>query len=143
MEKFWKVMGCLCVVTVLTCASSLLVFAEQSPGLGMPDTDITIDGKKPSRFSHTVHKELGLDCGECHHDAEHQALTGEKIGELIDGNKLLCMNCHNSDFKNLKLQKRKDVFHAQCRDCHKAGYNDKKGPAKCKACHIAKKQPIS
>jgi len=105
-------------------------------GVAAPEEAITIDGKKPARFDHGVHIALTMNCGQCHHNSEHQPLTGEDIAALPDGAGLRCVACHNDSFANPDLQKAKDVFHGRCRDCHKQGYNGKTGPSGCNDCHI-------
>jgi hypothetical protein len=104
-----------------------------------PDQPITIAGKKPVKFNHTKHLGLGIACAECHHDAKHLPRTAEDIGAMTDSSVLQCANCHNSDFAKPKLQKRKAIFHANCKTCHKAGLNNKTGPTKCSGCHTRKK----
>ena len=108
----------------------------------VPEGELVIKGKKPARFPHNNHLDMGLECGVCHHDAEHKPLTAEAIASLGDPGKLSCVSCHNSDNANTKLQKAKDVFHARCKDCHKAGYKGKKGPTKCSDCHLKKKKAV-
>ena len=105
-----------------------------------PAGDITIEGKKPAMFSHSIHQEVGISCGECHHDANHEKLTAEAIGATADGSALKCASCHNGDFANVELQKLKKVFHNNCRECHKAGFNGKTGPTKCNDCHLETKK---
>ena len=61
---------------------------------------------------------------------------------MDDGGKLKCVNCHNSEFTNPELRKAKDVFHARCQGCHKAGVDGKKGPLSCNSCHIKKKKKM-
>jgi len=107
---------------------------------GPPPGELTIQGKKPARFSHEKHLGQGMECGQCHHDADHAPLTAEAIGKLSDSGTLQCATCHKEGFANAKLQRRKDVFHARCRTCHKEGYNGKKGPTRCNACHLKKKR---
>lgn len=107
-----------------------------------PVETITIEGKKPVKFSHQIHTELGVSCGECHHNEEHNALTEQEISEMVASSQLQCVSCHNKDFKTPKLQKRKNIFHANCKDCHKKGFADKKGPTKCADCHGKKKRAI-
>lgn len=106
----------------------------------VPEKELTIEGKKPAKFKHTTHMKLELKCGTCHHNAKHEPLTAEAIAGFPDGKKLQCINCHNKDFSNPKLQKKKDVFHARCKTCHKSGIDGKKGPTKCSACHPRKKK---
>jgi len=104
-----------------------------------PQEEIIIDGKKPARFSHPTHLNLGLDCASCHHDQEHNPLSAEAIGGLSDAGALKCVSCHNSQHPNKDLQKAKDVFHAKCKDCHQEGFAGKKGPTTCTSCHLKKK----
>lgn len=110
--------------------------ASAGAPLKAPETALTIDGKKPAHFSHPTHLKLGLDCGTCHHDGEHKPLTSEAIAAMPDVKGLHCVSCHNSTFANMALQKEKDVFHARCKECHKAGYEGKTGPTGCLDCHI-------
>ncbi len=107
--------------------------------LQAPEKELVIEGKKPARFLHATHLEMGLTCGTCHHDEKGSPLTADGIGSLQDPGKLRCVSCHNADHPDKKLQSAKDVFHARCKDCHKAGHNGKKGPNKCSSCHLKKK----
>lgn len=99
-----------------------------------PAGAITIEGKKPVSFDHQVHLKLGVACGQCHHDAKHQPRTAEAIA-LAKADELQCASCHNDKFAKAELRERKDVFHARCKECHKAGVNGKQGPTACAACH--------
>ncbi len=110
--------------------------ASATDPLKAPATEMTIDGKKPARFSHPSHMQLGLACGVCHHDAEHKPLTAEAITALPDAKQLHCVSCHNSTFAKPELQNKKDIFHARCKECHKTGHEGKKGPAGCTDCHV-------
>lgn len=67
-------------------------------------------------FPHHEHQEI-TDCVTCHHngDAEKGAAA--------------CRSCHDGK----KAPKAKDAFHKVCKDCHK---KEKKGPTKCKECHV-------
>jgi len=112
----------------------------ETAGLKTPDKEITIAGKKPARFDHTKHLALGVTCGQCHHDAEHNPLTEEAILAMDNGKKLQCANCHNPDFANVTLNSVKLAFHANCKECHKQGVGDKIGPTKCTDCHIKEKK---
>ncbi len=130
------------MMTGLVLTLGLLLAASFSPavtvsaaGVKAPGGEITIDGKKPARFSHQTHLKLGVECGQCHHDAKHQPLSEAGIGAMADGGKLRCVNCHNEKFGNEKLRAAKDIFHARCRDCHKTGVAGKQGPSKCNSCH--------
>ena len=64
-------------------------------------------------FNHTAHQGL-TECSTCHH-------TGDYVQ---------CKSCHGVK-KN--APKAKNAFHKRCKDCHK---KLKKGPTKCKECHI-------
>jgi hypothetical protein len=112
------------------------ILSAEAGGLAAPEQAITIDGKKPARFDHAVHIALSMACGQCHHNGEHQPRNAEEIAALPDASGLRCISCHNGTFANPDLQKAKDVFHGRCRECHKTGFNGKKGPSGCNDCHI-------
>ena len=118
--------------------TNYLSTGSAAEGLTAPTEDVVIDGKKPARFPHSTHLVIGITCGTCHHDGDHQELSGEAIGAMNDGTALRCASCHNPDHPDKKLQKAKDIFHARCKECHKAGYEGKNGPTKCTGCHIKK-----
>jgi len=115
--------------------------AEEANGIA-PQHEITIAGKKPARFDHQKHLAQGMKCATCHHDKDHNGLTAEAIKAMADTKSLQCVSCHNKSFANPDLQKEKDVFHARCRECHKAGYNGKYGPKNCSACHIKERKKL-
>jgi len=101
-----------------------------------PAEAITLGETKPARFSHTTHVDLGIDCGECHHDKDRQPLSSEQITGQQD-RQLRCAKCHNDQFPNEKLRSLRNIFHTNCRDCHKdREVKGKKGPTKCTDCHI-------
>ncbi len=116
------------------------VATAETGGLTTPDKEIIITGKKPARFDHNKHLALGVTCGQCHHDGEHNSLAEEAILAMENGNKLQCASCHNPDFANEKLNSVKLAFHGNCKVCHKQGVGDIKGPTKCTGCHIKKKK---
>ncbi len=127
-----------CVIGGLLAFSSIA--AEQS-GLQAPAEEIVIKGtKKSAKFSHPIHIKLGVSCGQCHHDAEHQPLADKDISAMENSNQLRCASCHNQDFADAKLQTQKAIFHARCKECHKQGVDGKKGPTKCTGCHIKTKK---
>ncbi|MCK5913925.1 MAG: cytochrome c3 family protein [Desulfuromusa sp.] len=64
-------------------------------------------------FNHSDHQQL-TDCATCHHTGEYAQ----------------CKSCHGVDQSAPKV---KNAYHKQCKDCHK---EMKKGPTKCKECHI-------
>ena len=102
-----------------------------------PEAEIIIKGeKKSARFSHPVHLKLGVECGQCHHDSGHQPLTDSSIAAMENSEVLRCATCHNKDFSNSGLQSSKNAFHKRCKECHKQGVDGRKGPTKCKGCHV-------
>ncbi len=133
---FQVLLSCLALAGLLFAAGASLAETAAPPA-----GEMRISGKKPARFSHSVHLDQGMSCGQCHHDASHQPLSAGDIGaKLAAGGTLACGSCHAPGFANKKLQRRKAVFHGRCRTCHKQGYNGKKGPTRCNGCHIKKKR---
>jgi len=116
--------------------------ARADAAQNVPAGAITIAGKKPVSFDHQIHLKLGVACGECHHDAKHQPRTAEAIGALAKTEELKCASCHNDKFAKAELRGAKDIFHANCQGCHKAGVNGKQGPTKCAGCHGAAKKAV-
>ena len=131
------------VAAVVLAAGLVMKTASAEEAMAIaPQQDITIEGKKPAVFSHQKHLALGMECAVCHHNSDHEGLTAEAIKGLADSKSLQCVSCHNETFANAELQKQKDIFHARCRECHKAGYNGKTGPSKCNDCHIKTKKKL-
>ena len=129
----------LMVLLVLSAASWFAVtsYGAEEKGLQAPAAEIIIAGeKKSAKFSHPVHLNLGVACGQCHHDSKHQPLTDKDIAAMENSTQLQCASCHNKDFSDAKLQTLKDVFHARCKECHKQGVAGKTGPTKCTDCHL-------
>ncbi|UCD66793.1 MAG: cytochrome c3 family protein [Deltaproteobacteria bacterium] len=136
MKRIW-------LLSLLTLSATWLLtgasFANEKLGMKAPEAEIIIEGeKKSARFSHPVHLGLGVTCGQCHHDSEHQSLTDKDIASLDNNLQLRCASCHNKDFADPKLQTPKSAFHARCKECHKKGVDGKKGPTKCTDCHVKK-----
>ena len=128
-------------IVVITIGLALGIGAAQANDpIKAPSEPITITGKKPVQFNHTSHLDIGIACADCHHDEQHSPRTAETIGAMPDRGALQCASCHNSDFANPELQKRKTIFHNNCKTCHKTGLNGKKGPTKCSGCHTKKKR---
>lgn len=134
MKKIWAMIFMIAAATWFLAGTS---FGEEEAGLKAPDAEIVIEGeKKSARFSHPVHLNLGVACGQCHHGSEHQPLTDKDIAAMANSMQLRCASCHNSDFADPKLQTPKAAFHARCKECHKTGVDGKVGPTKCTDCHI-------
>lgn len=131
MKKKLMIAGAFFAVALTLGAGALAASQLQAP-----ETELTIAGKKPAHFSHSTHLKLGLACGICHHDGEHKPLTADAIAALPDAKRLSCVACHNKTFAKQELQTPKEVFHARCKECHKAGYKGKTGPAGCLDCHV-------
>jgi hypothetical protein len=120
-----------------TCLFAGASFSTEGKGLQAPQGEMIIEGeKKSAKFSHTVHLDLDVSCGKCHHGKEHQALTDKDIAAMENSQQLRCVSCHNKDFADPKLQTKKAAFHARCKECHKQGVGSKKGPTKCTGCHV-------
>jgi formate-dependent nitrite reductase cytochrome c552 subunit len=117
--------------------SAGISFAAGEKEMLAPAAEMIIKGeKKSARFSHSVHLQLGVSCGQCHHDSQHQPLTDKDIAALENAEQLRCASCHNKDLSNPKLQSPKEAFHARCKECHKQGVAGKTGPTKCSGCHV-------
>jgi hypothetical protein len=132
------------VATTIALAASVVwtIAATTAEPLQAPKETITIAGKKPVNFNHQTHIDLGVTCGQCHHDANHQPRTAEDIAALSSGEELSCASCHNSNFPKPELQNPKDIFHANCKECHQAGFNGKQGPTKCTDCHTKQQKAV-
>ena len=136
MKRIWLM--ALLIVSATWLFAGISVGSEAT-GLKAPEAEIIIAGeKKSARFSHPVHLNIGGDCGQCHHDSDHQPLTDKNIEAMNTGEQLLCASCHNKDFANSKLQTPKAAFHARCKECHKKSLDGKQGPTKCTGCHVKK-----
>jgi len=134
MKRIWVLTFFVLAASWLAIGTSL---AAEEQGTGAPGEEIIIKGeKKSARFSHAVHLDLGVSCGQCHHNSEHQPLTDKDIAAMENSQQLRCGNCHNKDFAEPKLQSIKDAYHTRCKECHKQGSGDKKGPTKCTDCHV-------
>ncbi len=118
-------------------------FTAAAEPLKAPAEQLIIAGKKPARFDHSVHLKMGLKCGTCHHDKDHQPLTAKAIAAMTNSSQLACMSCHSKSRPQMELQTKRDVFHARCRACHRQGYQGKNGPTNCSGCHLKRKrQPL-
>jgi len=116
--------------------------AQAAEPMKAPAAPITIAGKKPVSFDHQIHLKLGVTCGQCHHDAKHHPRSAEAIAALGKAEELQCATCHNEKFAKAELRLNKDIFHARCKECHKAGVNGKQGPTNCAGCHGANKKAV-
>lgn len=137
-SKILSGMGAIAVFFI--CFVAHFAEADEGGGIKVPKEEMIIEGKKPARFNHQTHITLGVTCGECHHNADHQALSEADIAVIGNGRKLLCDSCHNKDFTTENLNSKKKVFHAKCKECHKTGFKGQTGPTKCVECHIEKKE---
>ena len=55
----------------------------------VPTEEIIIRGdNKSARFAHSVHIGMGLNCGICHHDSNHEPLARETINGMENSNPL-------------------------------------------------------
>jgi len=92
-------------------ATSMVAFANNGPA------EVKYEVKMGAvTFNHAAHQKEVTDCATCHH-------KGLDAGA--------CKTCHLA--KKGDAPKAKDAFHKQCKGCHK---EMKKGPTKCKECHV-------
>lgn len=71
--------------------------------------------KPPIKFNHQAHIDgYGTKCIDCHHSGDNKK----------------CNTCHMKKDQS-EVLKLKDVFHEQCRNCHRK----KNGPLACSRCH--------
>ena len=125
------------LMTLLGVTATVFTGIVAAGAVNAPDAEIIIKGeKKSARFSHPVHLQLAVECGQCHHDSDHQPLSDSAIAAMESGAPLRCATCHNETFSTAGLQSVKDAFHKRCKECHKHGVDRKKGPTKCNGCHV-------
>ena len=125
------------MITLMGLTAAVFAGAVAAGGVSAPEEEIIIKGeKKSARFSHPVHLELAAECGQCHHDRDHQPLAEDTIAAMESSEPLRCAACHNKDFSTAGLQSIKDAFHKRCKECHKEGVDGKKGPTRCNGCHV-------
>ena len=102
----------LLIVAAFVCTAFVAVAQDKGPAV------IKMDKAKTGvvTFDHAKHQADVPDCNACHH---------------TDGFEK-CSSCHGAedDGKTLKY---KMAIHKNCKDCHK---EKKKGPTKCKECHV-------
>ena len=134
MKRIWVMALLMVSATWLFVGISI---GTETTGMKAPEAEIIIEGeKKSARFSHPVHLNIGVECGQCHHGSDQQPLSDKDIAAMDNNVQLRCASCHNKDFTNAKLQTPKAAFHARCKACHKQGVDGKKGPTKCTGCHV-------
>ena len=117
----------LCVVAlgfVFSVAVGISVASNAGPAEMVLKTE---EAKKPATFPHKKHQDL-MTCDKCHHT---KTADGKK-GPYAAGKEAKCLSCHAGP------KEYKKVAHANCKGCHKAGFEGKKGPTKCGGCHVKK-----
>ncbi len=100
------------LITIVLSLSAITVGAADPP----PDLPGVIEFQARMgqvTFPHDLHHQQ-YDCQTCHHTDGYQS----------------CGQCHGA---RADAPKRKDAFHALCKDCHS---KEARGPAKCKECHV-------
>ena len=102
----------LLIVAAFVCTAFVAVAQDKGPA------SIKMDKAKTGvvTFDHAKHQADVSDCAECHH---------------TDGFEK-CSSCHGAKDDGKKL-KYKSAMHNNCKGCHK---EMKKGPTKCKECHV-------
>lgn len=95
------------------------------------------DIKGEVTFHHKKHSaDYKVACADCHHDYQN----GKNMWKEGDPVKK-CSECHNPEKKQGKVDKLKNAFHKNCKDCHKeaAKAGKKNAPfKKCNDCHAKK-----
>ena len=113
---------------LLTVLSILAVFAVVTLAMAAAPDVVNYDTKFGKvTFKHKDHqKRVGEGrCNTCHHKNKADGSDAAK-----------CASCHTKKEvmkEGKKVVKIKDAFHKKCKACHKA---EKKGPTKCKECHV-------
>ncbi|MEE9524820.1 MAG: cytochrome c3 family protein [Thermodesulfovibrionales bacterium] len=81
------------------------------------------DFQNPEVFPHSMHKDMGLHCNQCHIIKSHESMS-------LNGS--TCNNCHNLTIMKLSLTSMPVSFNHQshagmfgCGDCHKEIFNMK------------------
>ena len=120
-----KIVLCVAALAfVFSVAAGISVAGNAGPAEMVLKTDA---GKKPATFPHKKHQDL-MKCEQCHHT---KAADG-KQGPYVAGKEAKCASCHTAKGAYKK------VAHKNCKGCHKAGFEGKNGPTKCKGCHVKK-----
>lgn len=103
-----KKMLVLLAIVALVATTAFVAVADNGPA------SIKMDVKMGAvTLDHAKHQGL-TDCATCHHTGDYAK----------------CKSCHDVD---PKAPKSKKAFHDNCKNCHK---EMKKGPTKCKGCHV-------
>jgi hypothetical protein len=95
------------------------------------------DSKPPVPFKHKKHSDKdggAIECKECHHTLASNEETPKACGECHkprEENDLGELGKAPAALYNEKGTK--NIFHDNCKGCHK---DKKKGPTKCKECHV-------
>lgn len=106
-----KLIVLLAIVAFVGTAFTAIAMADNGPAT------IKLDAKMGAvTFNHAAHQSRVPDCKTCHHNG-------------VDAGK--CTTCHKK--KKGDAPSAKSAFHKTCKGCHK---KMKKGPTKCKQCHV-------
>ena len=102
----------LLIVAAFVCTAFVAVAQDKGPA------SIKMDKAKTGvvTFDHAKHQADVPDCKTCHHTGGFEK----------------CDSCHGAKDDGKKI-KYKNAMHNNCKGCHKSM---KKGPTKCKACHV-------
>lgn len=115
------------ILLALVAVATLALAAQQPPDEVV--IDAAADKQSAVTFPHAAHVERVADCTTCHHTSE--GLTMESAVEVET-----CSACHLDPEEGVpgmrEMSLKKNPFHVQCVDCHKA---EEAGPTKCFDCH--------
>jgi hypothetical protein len=105
----------------------------------------------PVIFQHRKHfEEYGMGCGACHHDGDHEPITG-----YADDKSFACGDCHdeegltrgpiaeNAASHDDLISRRVNVLHIRCIGCHKKINSERHAirmPEACRMCHTKRPQ---
>jgi hypothetical protein len=105
----------------------------------------------PFVFQHRKHfEEYGMGCGACHHDGDHEPITG-----YADDKPFACGDCHdeegltrgpiaeNAASHDDLISRRVNVLHIRCIGCHKKINSERHAirmPEACRMCHTKRPQ---
>jgi hypothetical protein len=128
----------LCFLTgFMFIAVGVLTAADVPDEVKIENPGYKSDKKGAVLLSHKKHQvDYKVACIECHHDYK----DGKNVWKEGDPVKK-CIECHDTNKKQGKIDKSQNAFHKNCKDCHKEQTKAGKKNApykKCNDCHQKK-----
>jgi hypothetical protein len=126
------------ITGLLFVAAGVLTAADVPDDVTISNTGYKSDKKGPVKLTHKKHStEYKIACTECHHDYK----DGKNVWKEGDPVKK-CGACHDPVKKQGKVDKLKNAYHKNCKNCHKKLVEAGKAKAapfkKCGDCHQKK-----